>query len=310
MSRLKNEKEEAFMEELEQLKNLMDDRLKRCVDNACEKGAGVWLTALPLQNMGYVLNKQEFRDAVCLRYEWRIPNTPSYCSCGKKNSVDHTLNCKLGGFVIMRHNNIRDFEATLLRQVCKDVKVEPELMPIGVTGTESTNKADKARPDVSAVGVWSAMERTFVDVRVIHLNSPSYSNTSPAQLYKEHEQAKKREYNDRIMHVEKGTFSPLIFSTTGGMGPECTKFHKKVAELISKKSGESYADVVNHMRTRIRFALLKSVLVCIRGGRGRGRKKDIAPAPMEDLSLNIIAPPLEVCRICWTGVLNTLGTQP
>ena len=69
---------------------------------------------------------------------------------------------------------------------------------------------------------------------------------------------KKREYNDRIMHVEKGSFTPLIFSTTGGMGAECTKYHKKVAELIAKKTGDSYPDVVNHIRTRIRFALLKS----------------------------------------------------
>ena len=36
----------------------------------------------------------------------------------------------LGGFVAMRHNNIRDFEAKLLKEVCRDVKVEPELLPI------------------------------------------------------------------------------------------------------------------------------------------------------------------------------------
>ena len=41
-----------------------------------------------------------------------------------------TLNCKRGGFVIIRHNNIRDFEASLLRRVCKDVKMEPQLQPL------------------------------------------------------------------------------------------------------------------------------------------------------------------------------------
>merc|ERR1712062_884816 len=106
--------------------------------------------------MGYTLNKQEFRDAICLRYGWRIPNTPSFCSCKLKNTHDHTLNCKLGGYVNMRHNNIRDFEATLLKEVCQDVKIEPMLMPLGVTGTESANDKEKARLDVSAVGVWSS----------------------------------------------------------------------------------------------------------------------------------------------------------
>ena len=51
----------------------------------------------------------------------------------------------------MRHNNIRDFEATLLREVCKDVKVEPELLPLGSASTQSNNKAEKARPDVSLI---------------------------------------------------------------------------------------------------------------------------------------------------------------
>ena len=121
---------------------------KRALELAAEKGAGAWLTSLPLQSMGYTLNKQEFRDAICLRYGWRIPNTPIYCACKAKNSVDHTLNCKLGGDVHMRHNQIRDFEADLLKEVCKDVKVEPLLLPLGNSGTLSTNTAEKARLDV------------------------------------------------------------------------------------------------------------------------------------------------------------------
>ena len=95
----------------------------------------------------------------------------------------------------MRHDNIRNFEASLLREVCKDVKIEPMLLPIGDAEIQSTNRADKARLDVSAVGVWGAMERTFLDVRVLHMNSPSYMKKSPEQLYHQHEQEKKRTYN-------------------------------------------------------------------------------------------------------------------
>ena len=60
----------------------------------------------------------------------------------------------------MRHNNIRDFEATLLREVCKDVKVEPVLMPVGVDGTDSSNDAEKARLDVSGAP-WRGHFSTF-----------------------------------------------------------------------------------------------------------------------------------------------------
>ena len=285
ISTLKMEKEGALLERLEILKNSVDEKLKRNIELACEKGAGAWLSALPLQAMGHTLNKQEFRDGICLRYGWRIPNTPSYCGCGQKNSVDHTLNCKLGGYVTMRHNNIRDLEASMLKEVCKDVKVEPELIPIGNADITSSNRAEKARLDVSAVGVWSSMERTYFDVRVFHPNSASYVDTAPQQLYIQHENSKKRCYNDRILQVEKGSFSPLIFSTTGGMGPESTKFHKKLAEKISVKRGEQYSDVVNHIRTRVRFALLRCTLVAIRGERGRRRKET---DPLSEVSYNLI----------------------
>ena len=186
----------------------------------------------------------------------------------------------------MRHNNVRDFEAHLLREICKDVKIEPELLPLGNTETQSSNTSKKARLDVSAVGVWSSMQRTFLDVRVMHPNSPSYMNKPIQDLYVQHEDEKKRTYNHRIMHVEKGSFSPLIFSTTGGMGPEATRYHKRIAELLSVKRGESYSEVMNYIRTKLRISLLRSTLVAIRGERGRRRR---APnVPLADLSLNII----------------------
>ena len=64
-----------------------------------EKGSGSWLTVLPLEDHGFVLNKQEFRDALRLRYGWGIPNMPPFCGCGKKNTIDHTLICKKGGML-------------------------------------------------------------------------------------------------------------------------------------------------------------------------------------------------------------------
>lgn len=283
IAKLHAEKERRLVNEFESVKALVSENLQRSLDLATEKGSGAWLAALPIQSLGYVLNKNEFRDGIALRYGWKIPNTPFHCSCGEKNDVDHTLNCKLGGYVSMRHNAIRDLEANLLREVCKDVKTEPELLPIG--NIEMHGKTgDQARPDVSAVGVWSSMERTFLDVCIIHPNSPSYRDKTPASLYKTHECKKKNAYNDRILQVEKGSFTPLIFSTYGGMGPECTKYHKRLAELIANKRNESYADVMNFIRTKIRFSILKCTLVAIRGERGKKRNQ----TSTSDVSLNTV----------------------
>ena len=49
----------------------------RTVTLARDKGASGWHNVLPLEDEGYVLNKEEFRDALALRYNKSIPNLPS-----------------------------------------------------------------------------------------------------------------------------------------------------------------------------------------------------------------------------------------
>ena len=56
------------------------------------------------------------------------------CVCGVRFTVDHAMICKRGGFIIQRHNELRDLEAELLKMVCYDVEKEPSLQP--VTGEE------------------------------------------------------------------------------------------------------------------------------------------------------------------------------
>ena len=68
----------------------------------------------------------------------------------KKNGVEHTLTCKKGGYVNMRHNAIRNTEAELLKEVAYDVRVEPGLLPVGnVQLARGTNIEEQARVDVS-----------------------------------------------------------------------------------------------------------------------------------------------------------------
>ena len=80
------------------------------------------------------LNKSEFRDAVKLRYGWDVPDMPSVCVCGEHFNVDHAMICKRGGFVIQRHNELRDLQAEMLRMVCNGVETEPILQD--TTGEE------------------------------------------------------------------------------------------------------------------------------------------------------------------------------
>ena len=65
-----------------------------------------------------------------------------------------------------------------------------------------------------------------------HPNADSYRDLTPKQVYRKHEKEKKRKYAERVMEIEQGTFTPLVFTTTGGMADECVKYHSRLAELI------------------------------------------------------------------------------
>ena len=68
----------------------------------------------------------------------------------------HALSCPKGGFPSIRHTEIRDLTANLLTEVCNDVCIEPELLPIDgevFTGASSYSQ-DGARLDITANGFW------------------------------------------------------------------------------------------------------------------------------------------------------------
>ena len=44
--------------------------------------------------------------------------------------------------------------------------------------------------------------------------------TEVSKTYEINEKEKKRSYNRRVLEVEHETFTPLVFSATGGMGRE------------------------------------------------------------------------------------------
>ena len=85
---------------------------------------------LPLTEFGFALNKGEFRDALSLRYGRPLKGLPAMCPCGQKYNVTHALNCKKGGFVTMRHNHSRGFEAHILSKIVNYVETEPEVQPL------------------------------------------------------------------------------------------------------------------------------------------------------------------------------------
>jgi hypothetical protein len=122
--------------------------------------------------------------------------------------------------------------------------------------------------DVKARGFWRRGQTAFFYVRIAHFNAQSHRNLTTYQVLKNAEQEKKRAYNDRIIEVENGTFTPLVFGTNGAMGDECKKFHRELAHKLSNKRSENYSCTMNWIRTRLNFSIIRSALLSLRGTRG------------------------------------------
>jgi hypothetical protein len=101
-------------------------------------------------------------------------------------------------------------------------------------------------------------------------------------MYRCHEEEKKTKYLQRIIQVEKANFSPFVMSTTGGIAPEATAFLKKLAQKLSAKLNQSYPNIMGYLRRKLRFELLKTTLMAVRGFRKTRNVK------ISELDLNLI----------------------
>ena len=83
--------------------------------------------------------------------------------------------------------------------------------------------------------------------------------------------------DEGCLKLEKGSFVPLVFTTTGGMAPEAKLFIRRLAVLIATKTNEEYSLVMCNIRTRLSMDTMRSVLVAVRGVCGKAKKAWTAP---------------------------------
>ena len=172
--------------------NLPSDLL-RSVNQSRDNGASSWLTAMPLVDQGLVLNKQEFRDSLLLRYNVPLSDLPSKCVCGEKYTACHALSCIKGGFVAQRHDGVRNLLTSLIGKVCTNVEVEAQLQPLDNErfNLRSAVTSAEARLDFKEVGFWTCGVTAFFDVRVTHFNSRCNQGKATSTIFKEQEEKKK-----------------------------------------------------------------------------------------------------------------------
>ena len=286
----KRHQEQAFAA-AEAIQERLPQPQRRAMEVARLKGASSILTTLPIAEHGFYFEcKSDFFDMVHLRYCWPITNLPSTCPCGAQYSLNHSQICKLAGFVNMRHDDVTDFLAKCVKEVRNDVEVEPQLLSL--TGEtfrhRSANRQPDARADLRVRGFWSDSQNAFFDTRVFYPHANSYQTKSLASLFKSFENAKKREYVERVTEVEHGSFTPLVFSSCGGAGAEATIAIKRIASLLAAKRRESYSKIISWMRCSLAFSLARSAIRCLRGSRSiRRRAREFAPVDLVSTEASI-----------------------
>ena len=103
-----------------------------------------------------------------------------------------------------------------MSEVCMETEPSLRLLSGEIIIPRSASKQEDSRVDIRTLVLWRRQQSAFFDVRAFHPNAPSYRGKRYAALFRKHELHKKREYGDRIREVENGSFTPLVFSTTGG----------------------------------------------------------------------------------------------
>ena len=166
-------------EELQKLLFTLSDKQKRLNELNREHGASSWLTAIPLSEEGYDLTKQSFWDLIRVRYCWTLTRLPSNCECGIEFDIQFDI------------NHIRNITSILSKDVCKGLRVEPQLQQLtGEYLQHSAAAGDEVRLDISACGFRQAGQIAFLVSRVFNPNAKRYANIELTKAYEINEREK------------------------------------------------------------------------------------------------------------------------
>ncbi len=105
-------------------------------------------------------------------------------------------------------------------------------------------------------------ELAFFHVRVINPFAKSHLSQKLSTAFSSSEKEKKRQYNQRIIDVEHGSFSPLVFTPYGGCGREAENVIINLAAKLAAKKDFEQSWVDQWLCTKLSFLL---AILCVRG---------------------------------------------
>jgi hypothetical protein len=220
---------------------------------------GQWLMVLPSSTVnGTELSAQEFRDSILLRYARTPADLPTHCDrSDQKFTVCHALECKKGGLVISRHNDIQDELIDLASKALTPSAVRNEPRIHTSCHAEKLRTMDQhpvicnickcqgeERGDVLIQGLWQQEgTNAIINVRITDLDAKSNISRVPMKVLATHEHGEKCNYLEPCLE-QRCHFSPFVVSTDcliGGKEAQTTM--KKLSARLAKKTGKPYSVV-------------------------------------------------------------------
>ena len=115
--KIKRESQEYNRRKLVNIWSRLTGQEFRLNDINTEQGASTWLTILPIEDEGYMVNTKQFWNLVNIRYGWPLSTTSRTCACGSNFNIERCLTCKKEVLFTLRHNIPRNTTASLLGSV-------------------------------------------------------------------------------------------------------------------------------------------------------------------------------------------------
>ena len=95
---------------------------------------------------------------------------------------------------------------------------------------------NEARVDVAARDFWTHGQKAFYDVKVFKPFAKSNQKFALASCFTHHKRQKKRAYEQRVGEVENVSYTPLVFSTMGGMGRLASIFYSRLVTMLREET--------------------------------------------------------------------------
>ena len=109
----------------------------------------------------------------------------------------------------------------------------------------------------------------FFDVRVFNLIGKRYVHMGTTKACQPNGKEKKKNYNELILEVEHGSFTPIVMSANEVIGKEGNKFYNRLAQLLEEKKNQQLSVMTSWIKRKLIFALINSlcICICVRGSR-------------------------------------------